>query len=440
MSALARHLALSLASLAPVFVLACGEEEVPPPPPPTRLAVTLVDAANGNPVTQARFAILSVTPLPGSALVAADDETSRGLSTRVPLLPKFGEQGNLSGPAEPGRYTVRVDAPGYAPLPEPFAPPVVIDVRPNIDNTAELRLEPTPALIGPGGISGRVTDAAGAGVPGVLIHAESTVAYSTLTDRNGDYAFLGLTSNAYRVEALVAGSIAPPRTNVDASVGEMRDIDFVLMPDTGATITATLGGSAATPSVAVTLLSTGDLVPGALGRATLGGEAVIGGVPAGRFLVQAALELDGRVVSPELLRRAMARPLVTVADGTDAYRVSLPIAPAMEGIVVDTSTAQAVPQFSWDAYPGAQFYVVEVRQLDGRTIWGGLDARGQPQFRINAPTTTAQFGTVSQPLENLVAGRAYRFRVMAGRDVPATGTYELMAASEELDGRFRMRR
>ena len=38
-----------------------------------------------------------------------------------------------------------------------------------------------------------------------------------------------------------------------------------------------------------------------------------------------------------------------------------------------------------------------------------------------------------------MAGRAYRLRVYAARDVPATGTYEMLAGSEALDGRFRAR-
>lgn len=421
MLAFARRTAVLLASLAPLATaVGCGGED-PPPPPPTVLDVTVVDAATGSPV------------LTRSITVVAYDAVG-ALQAREIVQPGLDFGG--SGQVAPGRYTLRVDAPGYAPQPEPFGPALVVSVPANVTTAVTVALEPVDGTAGDGTISGRVVGADGVGVAGVLVHAESTTSRTALTDVDGDYRIVGLLPNVYRVEALIVGQRAEARTNVSVTGSGVAAVDFALAPDTGATITATLGAGPATTSVAVALAATGEPIPGASVKVDFGTEATIAGVPPGRFTVVAALELDGRVVSPDILRRRMP-PDVTVATDT-MYRVSLPTVPAVDGVRVDTSTATGPePEFAWSAYPGADFYVVEVRHLDGGLIWGGLDARGQPQFRVNAPNTSVRFGQLSQPLDGLVAGHAYRFRVFAGRDVPASGTFELIAGSEWAAGRFR---
>lgn len=422
-------LRLSLLSLVAAASLACGGDD-PPPPPPTQLEVTVTDAATGQPIDGAQVVLIGQLAAGQAITSRAPAEAPAGVPGRVTTA----GGGKVLLTLAAGRWSLRVDALGHHSAPEPFQPALVANVLAQQTTAVTVALEPRDGASDAGTISGRVTRD---GVPaaGVLVHAESTVGFSTLTDFYGQYVLLGLNRNLYRVEALVAGAQAEPRVNVDVAGGAVTGVDFALTSGAGATITATVGGSVGTTSVSLALVSTGEVLPGGAGRVAFGGSVSLTGVPRAEYVVHVALEDDDRVLSPDLLRRRMPA-LVDVTD-TATYQVALPTLPAVNGLATTTSSGTA--SFRWDSYPGAGFYVVEVRDLGGRLLWGGLDARGQPQFRVLAPRTEVAFGELSPALESLVAGRAYRLRVYAARDVPATGTYEMLAGSEALDGRFRAR-
>jgi len=393
---------LALAALVPLAPFACGEE--PPPPPPTILQLTVVDATTGAPISDAQVLL--------------------------PARSRTGGDGKISVETAPATYTVRVEAAGYISTPEPLERAVLIPVGANVTTTTVVKLEPRPGASGTGRITGKVTRG-GAGVPGVLVLADATVSASAVTDADGTYSILGLAPNLYRVEAFLAAHRSSVKMNVSITDAEVTGTDLELTADAGATVGGMLGMGTGSSTIALALAATGDLVPGLSKGASFGGIWSIVGVPPGRFRVRAALERDGRVLDPELVRKMP--PIIDVADAT-MKTVDLPTAPALEGLTVRTGTTV---EFSWRAVAGASFYVVEVTNLQGQVLWGGLDARGQPNLRVLAPDTSVTYGAIVPPIEMLAPTRVYRVRVFAGREVPQMATFELIAASEEVDGRFR---
>jgi hypothetical protein len=96
----------------------------------------------------------------------------------------------------------------------------------------------------------------------------------------------------------------------------------------------------------------------------------------------------------------------------------------------------AAPTLSWQAAGRADFYVVEVLDAAERGVWGGFDARGNWRFTVLPPATSIAYdGPALRP------GHAYRWRVFAAvRDALVPTAFALVAASEELEGTFRVAR
>lgn len=404
-SALARigGLAALAAGLAP---LGCGEDPPPPPPPPP---------------TELRFAVTGASgmPVPGAEITLLPDGEPQTTDASGVLLVEV----------EPGQHPFRAQAAGHLSLPEPeplAAEPVAVAVKEQTTDVP-VRLDPRPGAAAGGTITGRVT-IAGQPAAGVVVVATGTVEAGTVTDARGNYRILGAPAGLYGVRAWLGGHRSSERSNVQVDTGgEISAIDLELTPDAGARVGGVLEGGST--GVWLTLASTGDVVPGL--SASFDGSWSFEGVPPGRYHVRAYLEDDARTLDPDLIRTRQ-EPIIQVT-GTASVTVRLPAAPVIPEVT--TSTAGGTVAFSWSAVPDADFYVVEVSNVLGQVIWGGFDAMRRPAFRV-LDGTQAAFGAVAQPVEPLRSGHAYRVRIYAGVDTISGTLFELIAASEELDGRF----
>jgi hypothetical protein len=395
-----------------IFAIGCGEDPPPPPPPPTVLEVVVVDAVQGTPITGAEVIFLS---------------DGRSMLTDA--------SGAVSLEVSAGSQSVRVQAAGHVSAPEPFAPAPSAEVRAAQTTTLRVALEPRPGSIAGGTISGRVT-VGGAPMRGVLVVAAATTELSSYTDSEGKYRLLGVDPGLYRVQAYLRAHQSTARAGVQIATGsEAADVDLELTAAGGACVGGMLG--AGTTSVSIALLSTGDPVPG-LSVAASGGSWSIDGVPEGQFVARAFLERDDRTVDPDLLR-TRDEPVFAVS-GTSSVGIDLPSAPVIR-LVEPTETSSVTPPatFSWLPVDGADFYVIEVRNVAGQVLWGGLDAMRRPAFRVLGRTNVG-YGEVVAAIEPLASGRAYQFRVYAGVETLTGSQFELIAASEELDGRFHVAR
>jgi hypothetical protein len=111
-----------------------------------------------------------------------------------------------------------------------------------------------------GGITGRISDATGARIPGVTVTATSAatnVASTTTTNSDGDYAILFLNPGTYSVTAELSGFKKVVRQNLEVRVGEKLGVDLTL--EVGA-VAETVSVVAASPLLTTTSGSTGQTV------------------------------------------------------------------------------------------------------------------------------------------------------------------------------------
>lgn len=402
-----------VASTILVSQTSCGSDPPPPPPPPpTELVVRVTDGASGAPIAGAQVMLVEK----GEVLTT---DASGSVSK------------TLDSATDPGVYAYRAQAAGYVGAPRPGRPPRFVTVVKEQTITLDVTLEPRPNAAPGGTLSGRVT-LAGAPVSGVYVVAGATSFFGTLTDAAGRYTILGATQDFYTLTAYAPGHRSTSRASVEVAPGETKDgLDLELTAITGGTVSGALTGGTGTSSIALVHAGTGELVPGLSTRASLPGSYSIGQVPPGRFLVTGGLEDDGVVLDPDWLLFEGA-PEVTVTESssvTVALRFDAAIgAVEPSGGAVVSST----PTLTWPAVADADFYVVEVKNVGGQTVFGGFDTRGDPRNPVLAPMTS------TMPDVALVAGALYTWRVFAAQDVSTGRQFELLAASEELGAELRV--
>jgi hypothetical protein len=204
----------------------------------------------------------------------------------------------------------------------------------------------------------------------------------------------------------------------------------------------------------ITLLHPGtrDALPGLRTFTDAGGDYHMTGVPNGDFEIIASLENDGFVLDPdESVTQGI--PMVVISDAapvitgmqfkvTGSIQLTNPPSNA-DGVIPELGDA---PLFAWtkaSSYASADFYVVEVVDESGDTIWGGFDAAMNfaPLVTVpqgNSPSANYNFdGTATLPL--LEPGRLYQLRVYAAvTDLTVPKGYRLLSASETLDAIFRV--
>jgi hypothetical protein len=173
----------------------CGEELKPPPPPPTQLAIRVLDGVTGAPIEGAEVMLLEdgrveTTDASGGTLFALTS----------------------------GRYGYRIQAAGHVSVPRPGRPIPSADVAAERTTSIMVAVEPRPGAAPGGTLAGQVTKG-GSPVKGVLVVAESTESFGTISDAQGRYTMLGIAANLYTVSAFLRGHASAPKNNVQVSAG-----------------------------------------------------------------------------------------------------------------------------------------------------------------------------------------------------------------------------
>jgi hypothetical protein len=107
-----------------------------------------------------------------------------------------------------------------------------------------------------GTISGRIVDAQGASLPGVLVTLVSRTGETTqTTDAQGDFRFLGLNPGMYEVRASLQGFKPAAQSNIEISIGRSVDVKLALAVG-GMTEAITVVGSAASIDTTTTATDT----------------------------------------------------------------------------------------------------------------------------------------------------------------------------------------
>lgn len=401
---------------------ACGEEEIPPPPPPpTVLAIRVVDASTGAALAGAEVSLLEL----GETKVT----DASGTITLDPI--------------DAGTYRYRAQAAGYVLFPRPRRDLPSVTVEKEKTTSIEIAIEPRPMASAGATLEGTVTKG-GAPVEGALVVATSLRSFAAYSDKTGRYVILGIEApNLYSVTAYFKSHSSSTVNSVNAMVGGTVGADLVLSDATGATVGGQLIGGTGSSEVVIAHRETRYAIPGLVAQGTLGGAYSISGVPEGAFEIQAGLEDDGISLDTAFLleslddeRTGYLTPALNVDANTSSVALDLHFAPAIEGLLpTDTATVTTPPLFTWPSVQGANRYVIEVRSVLGQVIAGGFDNFERPIDPIQAPATMLRYAG-----PQLTRGALYSWRVYALKSVTTGALFEIISASEELQGEFRVAR
>lgn len=102
---------------------------------------------------------------------------------------------------------------------------------------------------------------------------------------------------------------------------------------------------------------------------------------------------------------------------------------------VPNEITSSTPTFSWQPYPSASDYVIEVSDASGNIIWGGIDrSQSIPLKKVIVPGSQTSiafnaYGSASKPLE---PGKVYRWKVYVSKeDKQSASGWRLISVSED---------
>jgi hypothetical protein len=176
-------------------------------------------------------------------------------------------------------------------------------------------------------------------------------------------------------------------------------------------------------------------------------------VPYGEFEIIASLDNDTYVLDPDV-SVTQGIPLVSISEPASVianmdFKVTGSIQPTNPPSTTDADIPELsnLPTFTWakaSSYASADYYVVEVVDESGDTVWGGFDSAANnfaPLMTVpqgNDPSVSFNSdGTAT--LASLEPGRYYQLRLYAAvTDFSEPKGYRLLSATETLDGIFQV--
>jgi Ca-activated chloride channel homolog len=156
-----------------------------------------------------------------------------------------------------------------------------------------------------GAVRGVVTDVTGAVVPGVAVTLTGPDNRTTITDRQGEFVFIGLSPGEYQIESALAG-FGTVRQTVAVSAG--RTVRLRIEMRVGA-LTETIAVTAQSPTV--------DVQSGRTARSVQGSGDVAGGLPPSRRFVGPLNTEAYDHIDENRFRRVDADPLSTFSIDVD---------------------------------------------------------------------------------------------------------------------------
>lgn len=353
--------------------------------------------------------------------------------------------GVFTAELEPGSYFIKASKQNYERLPQTGISPIsfTISLGTTLQNDIELFQS---SVTGGGWITGRVTDGTDA-LSGVLVVAGTDLAaFSSVSDENGDFSIFNVATGSYQIKGLQAGyNTAIVDVSVSSNV-ETAGADITLTQGAAGSVTGQITFLATDNiEVDVALLHpiTRETIPG-LTTNTTGGAYTISNVPDGTYLSKATFENDTKVMDPDWIAK-FGEPVVTVAGGavtrdfsvTGAIEIVSPTNESTTTVPMDVATT--APVFEWLASPSTTDYVIEVVDGSGKLIWGGFSSEFTVKnVVIPSDILSVTFGDTNYgdaPIEDLIPGKVYRWRVYASKNDQNSATgWTLISASEDQRG------
>ncbi len=402
--------------------------QVPSPPPPQFgfLQGQITDAATTNAIEGAKIYIFnSDTKAPTGETATSD------------------ANGNYDITLSPGAYFIRVSKQGYFDVTPVGIPaiPFTIVLSNTVDNNVEMY---TNTLSNLGWISGNVTSSSQNNIGALIVATDSTNGYSSVTDSSGNYVIFNVPVGTYDVQAWGAGFNSTQNTATTTTDTETPNIDLSLSDGVSGSVNGSitfLSTQNIEVDVALTHPVTGEAIPG-LSTSSVSSSYSMGNVPDGTFLARASFINDTKVMDPDWIVK-FGEPFVTIASNTVTRDFSVTGAiNVISPTNASTSTSpveitSTTPTFEWDPYSSTSDYVIEVRDANGTLIWGGFSADWTlKNIVIPSSQQSIVYNFDGNATESLAAGKTYRWRIYASKDVGGGASWDLISVSEEQMGLF----
>lgn len=429
---------------APVIVLTmvvlladCGGNDDGPtkPPPPTVLKVIVKSDVDSSLVENANVVLY---------LAESREAVLRNLTDA---------EGAVYFRCDEGDYYLNVAAQGFKPVPQEDIAPIPFFVAAE-DTTIQERYA---EVLSDAGSTGYILGSVEPVVDNFLILAEadsSQDAFSTVSGPDGFFVLFNVPYATYSVSALKSGfnMVEGPAAATLSSEAEIDTVQIAISQYEGSVLRGMVSFLASDNSIVdITLLDSGtrSVVPGLTvmsGVSSLDYE--IDHIPDGNFLAWASLANDGYVIDPDWVFKNPGGLDVsfTTADTvqlnfsvTDAITILSPTNPADSTYAAMADSS--VPTFRWVPYPSAKEYFIEVRDLDGRRIWGGFEPDGTVNHGfIGASVSSVEYGFDNPPgLPALQPGKIYQWQIWADIGTHQDSFVEqLISSSEDLLGIFQV--
>lgn len=418
---------------------ACGNSDDPPPTTGT-LNLTVIDSGTSSGIGDARVIVID-----------GDTGESIGLLTT-------NADGKVSGIYDAGAIQLRVSSQGYADSPPAGVP--ALPVRIVAGESTRITVDLDALAPGDRGwISGQVTNDQGQAAAGalVVVTAADGSIMSTTAYTDGAYVLYNVPAGSASTKAFLGGQNFETVAAVSITTNSNTDQDLVASGAAYGEIYGHVSFTATSGDIIdITLLYPGtrDKLPGLRVETDEGASYAMTGVPYGEFEIIASLENDGYVLDPDT-SVTQGIPTVSITEtvptvtGMD-FKVTGAIDLTNPPQVVDADVPELgrTPTFTWlkaSSYASADYYVVEVIDESGETVWGGFDTAANnftPLVTVaqsNEPSAGYDFDA-SAAVSPLERERYYQVRVYAAViDLNETKGYRLLSASETLNGIFQVR-
>ena len=343
-----------------------------------------------------------------------------------------------------GSFYVRIAAQGYKDLPIGNISPVPFSVNTWETFTQTYYMDTLQGVYGK--IDGNLVPAQG----GFLIVAASSgsgTEVHTYSGPDGYFALFNVPFGVYQVYAVRSGYTIQDKPDVTLTPASPdASVSLSLVQSAGSSLNGMVTFLAAENGlVDISLLdrSSHSVVTGLTTRTDSSRDYILENIPAGEYIAWASYENDGYVMDPDwIFKNPGALNISFSSDSsavlnfsvTDAISIISPTNP--DESIIPVVADSVVPTFSWDQYPQAKEYIIEVRDINGDLVWGGFDENGVIRHaQIPRSVTNIQFNFDGSAFSQLQEGQVYQWKIYADDDL-APNVQTLLSSSEDLKGLF----
>lgn len=390
--------------------------------------------------------VATQTALSEATVVVFDAATNAPVATT-----KTNASGDFVVEVSEGNYFLKFYKQGYASVPPQGIEAVPFSVT--IGQATTQSAEMSPSLItNAGSISGKVSVGTTAH-SGVLIVAESNgSAYSAISDKDGIFTIFNVPAASYDVKGYLADYSSTSQAVSVAENASTDNVSITLSEGVSGSISGTfrvlsqttIATPPSTMDISLVHPITNETIPGLSQSLPYASSLsyTFDNVPDGTYVVRASYANDYIVIDPDYITK-FGDYQVTVSGGiadvssvdivaTSAVILSSPTNEMSTTVPVETTSA---PTFQWTAYASTSDYVIEVTDAStGNVVWGGFtNDNGTVVKNITIPsnTTSIVYNSDGKATSDLVSGKVYRWRIFASKNNVQSGTWNLIAASED---------